>query len=62
MRYTKEQEEEIGKEFLGYCKKIGYGNLEIEVIEGIPLHIKSSKQIIHFERGLTKHPGNTTME
>jgi len=62
MQYTREQKEKISREFLKYCEKIGYGNLEVEVIEGIPLHIQASKQIIHLEKGLTKHPGNTTME
>lgn len=62
MQYTSEQKKQIGKEFLNYCERIGYGSIQIEVIEGMPLHIESSKQIIHFERGLTNHPGNTTME
>lgn len=62
MGYSEEQKNKIGLEFLEYCEKIGYGKLEVEIIEGIPMHIDAVKQKVHLEKGLTNHPGNTTIE
>jgi len=41
--------EEITKEFLAYCKELGFGKFEVNVIDGVPKKITNVKQDVRFD-------------
>ena len=42
-------EEEIKEEFDKYCKKLWYGEIQLEVIDGLPKNIISAKQSVRLD-------------
>ena len=68
MRFGEDKKQELISEFIQWCEKIGFGNIQhIEIIEGIPMITKRTIAIqeLHFDKtnkGLTKPPMNATME
>jgi len=57
---NKRTEEEIIEEFTKYCKDLGYGTIEVEVLDGVPKKIIKSKQSIRLD--LPNDFQNTTMK
>lgn len=41
--------EEITKDFLAYCKELGYGSFEVKVIDGLPKKLTAVKQDVRFD-------------
>jgi len=62
MSYTENEKEQLNKELIKYCEKIGFGKFTVEVLNGTPINIERGLQRIRLDKGLTNFPGNATMK
>lgn len=58
--YPKPTREEVGKKFLDYCNKVGFGHIDLEIADGLPYMVERGVQRVRFD--LSENKGDATFD
>ena len=59
-RGNKPTREESQQNFLDYCERVGFGEIEVEVADGVPYLMKRGLQKVRFD--IKKNVGDATFD